>query len=302
MKVFITCNAIQGFTGSELVVVDLAIEFKRRGWDVTVGAQHYGALRKLLSLADVKTVALKDGYPEGPFDLAWFHHNNTLGRVAAWPACKKIYSSLSPVTTLERPPKGLKCIDLFLANSLETVDALTKSGHNPIHLFPNPASREFIHFPSRQREKLTSVAIVSNHISPETALALKALAGRGIKTAVYGDSGQRVLVTPQLLDGHDAIITIGRTVQAALVMGIPVYCYDQFGGPGYITPVNMLSAAQYNYAGRCCRTKKTAEVILLEMVTGFKSALEGMKVVTPFARERYDLKKNVDDVLQLVGL
>ena len=62
------------------------------------------------------------------------------------------------------------------------------------------------------------------------------------------------------LHGVDAVVTIGHTVQKALSRGVPAFCYDHYGGPGYILPGNAEQAADDTFSGRGSSIRGGAEI------------------------------------------
>ena len=66
----------------------------------------------------------------------------------------------------------------------------------------------------------------------------------------YFGGKNNVRITPDLLLKFDLILTIGKTVQYGLVLGIPVYNYDHFGGDGYITLQNIDFESNYGFTGK----------------------------------------------------
>jgi hypothetical protein len=75
---------------------------------------------------------------------------------------------------------------------------------------------------------------------------------------------------------------------------MPVYCYDYFGGPGYLSDSNIERAAHFNFAGRCGRRRLSAEAIADELVRGYGVAVAWVRGVDP---ERFRLERAVDRVL-----
>ncbi|PJG86508.1 hypothetical protein CVP05_01505 [Conservatibacter flavescens] len=90
---------------------------------------------------------------------------------------------------------------------------------------------------------------------------------------MIGKTTKQQQVNPALIASYDVIISIGKTVQYALLGHKPVYCYDHFGGCGYLNADNFDKAKWHNFSGRGF-DKKTAEQIASELVDGFKSALQ----------------------------
>lgn len=115
---------------------------------------------------------------------------------------------------------------------------------------------------------------------------------KGIITVFHGIADNRGAITPEILSKYDVITTIGKTVQYALALGIPVYEYDHFGGDGYITKDNVNLEEMYNFSGRATRRKLTGAEICDEIITRYEFALQHVKYLMSYAH-RYSLSKNV---------
>src|SRR5690606_34932125 len=163
------------------------------------------------------------------------------------------FSSLSPYELLECPPLYADSLTHVLANSHETREVIEGYGipAGSITVMPNCITREWeSHGLRRLPAAPRKLAVVSNHVPAEVMAAISRLQGAGVQVVIHGHGHDARRVSPALLADVDVVLTIGRTTQAALSQGIPVYCYDRFGGPGYITTDNFERAAFYNFSGR----------------------------------------------------
>ena len=73
---------------------------------------------------------------------------------------------------------------------------------------------------------------------------------------------------------------------------VPVYCYDHFGGPGWLSADNLDLAGQKNFSGRGF-ARKTSEVIAQEIVNGYQESLLGLDALRNHAANHQDLRKNL---------
>ena len=90
----------------------------------------------------------------------------------------------------------------------------------------------------------------------------------------YGRTGDEVKrITPSRIAKSDLVISIGKTIPYALVSRIPVYVYDHFGGPGYLSSQNFEMAALYNFTGRCSNRKLSAKEIFDEVIEGYAAGV-----------------------------
>lgn len=306
-KVLVTNYMLRGFTGSELAAVDLAAEFASRGWDAALACFDLGgALAARIKELGIRTLDLRACRPEN-FDLLWLQHFETADACLldrGLNAERAVFSCLSPYDLRETPPAWADSLSLVLANSPETADMLTGLGleRGSIDVFPNPAPAAFFSCAPRPAAAgQPRFAAVSNHLPEELRLAGEALRASGAVFDHIGEGGGAALVTPELLGRYDAVVTIGRTVQAALAMGLPVYCYDRFGGPGYIDPANLAAAADFNFSGRDLRRKLAPGDLAAELVSGYRAAAAAAPALKAFAAQKYSLPSRLDAVLARLG-
>lgn len=145
--------------------------------------------------------------------------------------------------------------------------------------------------------KPLNIGIVSNHIPSELSEAAKLLQQDGINVHSFG-IGQKNYkrLTREDVQNFDAIITIGKTVQYGILSRRPVYCYDRFGGPGYITSRNISKALAHNFSGRCCSRKLTPFELKTEILDNFKSCLSDVNLLAETCKEKFSLEKFVEKI------
>ncbi|ROW33332.1 hypothetical protein [Neisseria animalis] len=165
----------------------------------------------------------------------------------------------------------------FVANSEETREKLSSFGIPPqqVTVSHNAAPDEFVQA-NTGLAQLKKIAVISNHPPTEMVEAAKLLGQNGVTVDFIGMRTTQVEITPQLIGGYDVIVTIGKTVQYALLSHKPVYCYDHFGGCGYLNHDNFEIAKHHNFSGRGF-SKKNAGEIALELVSLFADSFEFAK-------------------------
>lgn len=297
------------WSGSEILVLELCESLRRRGAEVVVYANHWGQtlwdrFREIgaETTDDPSAIRLFD------FDFVWIqHHTGALFDLTiderSCPSTKVVFAHLSPYEPLESPGFVLESTiaDLSLCNSEETRDTLLDSRleRDDTRLFPNPAPDAFFeHARTEWASRLRNVVVVSNHRPDELAAALTILrTEHGVTSDVFGvDGGIFERITPEILARYDAIITIGKTVQYGLASRIPVFCYDRFGGPGYLSDESFDCARRFNFSGRCTNRTLEAAVIAAELVRGFPAAAAW---AARFDAEPFRLEHAIDRLLEL---
>lgn len=283
MRALLCTNHLAMWSGSELVILDLAEALRARRWKVRVVTN---AVSMALAQAFRASNIGLDTHPQRcrafDFDLVWVQHH--MGPLldftfdeASGPATRFVFAHLSSYTDLEQPGFIVESLlaDLIVCNSVETrsvvVDADIRD--RPCHLFQNPAPSSFQirrFEPSHSRPR--RIVSISNHLPDEMDDALTILsATHGIEVLKIGQRGNTYeRVTPERIMGFDVVVTIGKSVQYAMAAGIPVYCYDRFGGPGYLNPRASQLAEQHNFSGRCTPVKRGAHDLVMDLLNGYE--------------------------------
>ncbi|MBB5324202.1 hypothetical protein HNQ34_001295 [Anoxybacillus tepidamans] len=310
-KILLTTHHLKNFAGSELVIFDLAKFFKDYlCYDVTVISFLFdNPIKQKFIENNITVINVLEGELENKeYDLLWSQHFPTfyysiykLGVKAD----KIIYSSLSPFEPLESIPLIPFNINLYLANSQETRDAMMKQGidSDKIFIFHNSVSGEYFNvFQKWKQCKLEKICVVSNHIPKEIYDLVTTFENNNVKVDLYGHGHNFTLLTAQKLAEYDLVITIGRTIQMAMAAGIPFYCYDYFGGPGWIDEKNFSRAEYYNFSGRCTGKRRESQEIYRDILQGFEKAFNRREYFYNLASNKYLLDKNIFKVLEKIGL
>lgn len=301
-RALVLTNHLHALGGSEVLSLEVAETLVGMGYDVHV---HTNALAAGMRAHTDARITLSDA-PEFPdlfsYDLVWAHHHLLPLCLAnrEWPAAPRtrvVSAHLSPYEPFEHVGLGFaqKLGATFVANSAETqarLQAMLGEQAQVINLY-NACPDTFWADPTPSDGRLRSVLLVSNHLPQEVVTACDQREMDGVRVSRVGFGGEILRIKPEVLQGFDAVLTIGKTVQYALKVGKPVYCYDRFGGPGWLTPDNMGRAEAFNFSGRCCRTTRSAQAIAQELQQGYAAALEGL----PSLRSDYCGKYSLNDVL-----
>lgn len=300
-KVLILNSFIKQFTGSEIVTLELAEYFFSLNNEVTVASFSIAnPLFNEFNKRGINVISLYELEHNSHYDIIWSHHFTTIEYCIFEKnvsADKVIFSSLSGFTELECPPLVLDKITHLLVNSIENKRSLEDIGfcRDDIYLFPNPAPSVFFEKNYCLKDTISKIAIISNHIPSELVEAKLLLENNNISVDVYGFGYNEVLITKNILSNYDAVITIGKTVQYCLAIGLPVYCYDMFGGYGWLIKEHFKQAAIYNFSGRGASIKKSGEDIFREVSEEYKK--DDFKFYREEAYDKYNLDKVVSSIL-----
>lgn len=302
-NLLITLWYADGLHGGVKYSAELGNFFHSLGYNVYLcGVVTNDFAKEFFAKNNVTLVNVTDFPMDISFDLVWAHHWPILPHLINRGLKYKriINSCISHTVLVERPIWFGDNIDLYLMLSKEALSAITSNHDIPkdkIRLLPNTAPDYFFEYKFAPRGKLQCIAVVSNHPPREIMDAAEILKSRGYNVVIYGLQTKSVDITPEILAAHDVIVTIGKTVQYSLAMGIPVYNYDHFGGSGYITPQNIDEEEDFNFAGRSHRTKKSGEQIANEIIHEFPAVSQHRTELKNIADSRYRLSTQINAIL-----
>lgn len=310
-KILITNNHFRELKGSEILTLELIEFFAKIGWEVTIYSNLYlspiadecARINGKLNISDEDDLIFNDD-----FDLIWIQHSVLPSSVIMKLGTKGLYSNIIwnhmssfvhqelPIfTDLEK-----QITDISLAISDEVKDQLIHYGllKEKILNFNNPAPDSFFDYRRETilSENLKSVAIVSNHIPDELLDTLSLLHKAGIRVKHFGGK-QAQRITPIILKDYDAIITIGKTVQYGLALGIPVYEYDYLGGCGWLNADNFKQELAFNFSGRPFQRKLNAFQIMQELINGYRYALDFINSLSDTELSKFKLSYCLDAIL-----
>ncbi|WP_449549800.1 glycosyltransferase [Lelliottia amnigena] len=314
-RILITINHFHELKGSEIVTLEIAETFLNLGWHVTI---YTNLFLPPLSLETLKLPHQERLYiPTEPnedmdqdFDIIWIQHNllpPSLIRSLMNEGIKSyiIWHHMSSYIHIELPL--LHDIENTISDVVTVISEEVKNRvidfgikREKIIIFDNPAIDTFAFHPKKNNVNSypNSLALVSNHLTTEVKEAAKILNHQGITVYHFGEGGQSKRITPEDLYPFDAVLTIGKTVQYALSLGIPVYEYDHFGGAGWITKNNIINEAKTNFSGRTTSTIKTGSLIAEEIITNFSTAKIYAEENAFVHAEKYRLSNQLSKILQ----
>lgn len=268
MKILLSNLHLKEFGGSELVTVELAEYYASLGHEVTlyspmIGAPLITAIKRHNVALVVKEPSLDELYS---FDIIWSHHGLLLETINAKNKLAHqliISNHMSSFLEVEQPSYSFDYVDIILANSQETRAKMSELHRVRCRLFQNPA-RPASFKSNKKRPKPLGLS-VSNH-RPAELLATMAKYQSTVDFELFGMRTQNYKrITTDLIAeiDPDFIICNGKTTQQGLVLGVPIFLYDSFGGPGWLNEENFELAEFYNFSGRGFSKKTDFSEILL---------------------------------------
>lgn len=312
-SILITQGELVQYAGSEIITLELAEYFSQKGSRVDILSGHIGLPIKK-EFTRLKNVSLHTTTQKINFnnlDLVWIHHNlipSEIIKLATSGSLKSrvVFHHMSSVLPLEAPFYPIiekELADLILFNSYLTKNAIeskTKDISLSGEVFNNPAPEKFYKArPELNKEKPRKILVVSSHAPKEIITATNMLKRRNISIEFMGEGRLREFrcVTPKDIINADVVITIGKTVQYCVLSGTPVYCYDHFGGPGYLSRRNFLKAAEYGFSGKGF-SMKTPTVITQDILGQYRRSQIDAKYIKNMHSADYLMPARIDMVLK----
>lgn len=287
----------QKYTGSELHTLEIANEFNKMGYEVTICtfSKTFPLLGKSKQFKIIEFPNEK--LNEDHFDILFIQHFPIFDYLCTHYSIYYKYiiiSKLSSFNSFESLPKSFETADLISVVSKECANSISNFTNN-YFIFKNSVSQEYFNFFTENKTyDLKNIAVISNHVPDELYQLNNELHNYNID--YLGVQNTPVLVTPNLLTNYDLVITIGRTVQQCFACGTPVYVYDHFGGPGYITKDNLNKSEDYNFSGRGFK-KKSVNEIKKDILNNYINNLSNLAFFNQYALSNFSLENTFKSMM-----
>lgn len=317
--ILITQLRLFDFAGSETVTLELAEEFSRRGATVSVVTGGFGEpiVGEFEKIKNVRLYGVNDpnfvkAYKKQPVDVAWIHHQIIPDVVLENATSTKfVFNHMSAMLGIEMPifyDIEHALADRIIFNSQGTLNKTAEQGYvkrgDPrLGVLYNASPRRFVNSTLSENATLTCVGIVSNHIPEEAEKALDILEEQhGITVFRFGAHTEiRKRIEPSDIAKCDVVFTIGKTVQYAIAGNRPVYCYDRFGGPGYLNKDNVELAMKRNFSGRGF-SQRSGQEIAQEIIEGYVDARAYTTELSDSVRDTINLEFRIDQILETLAV
>lgn len=296
MKALILTNHFQEYTGSEIQALEIYQYFRKKNIDVKIYANSLG--QQLIQHIDIKDI-IEDvsEIKVEEFNFIWAQHAIFSMLFKNKPTFNHgihIFSvHLSPYEIMELTAINyMKEIGAtFIANSEETKDKLLEFNvdSEKIVVSYNCAPKKFQN--GQIPHKINNILAISNHLPDELSKALLKLENE-FSVQVIGMKHEKILISPELLNKYDLIISIGKSVQYGILNNKFIYCYDRFGGPGFLTDQNFETAKYYNFSGRGFNKKSVNQIY--EEIINFKPN----QYIKNIYKENFELEVFMDKLMK----
>lgn len=302
-------------TGSELHVTELAMQFKKNGWDVSCFTLVKGyPLQEHLENQGIKIITAFENEDEleSSYDVLFAQHkcvseylinsHNISFNVVALSIL-----GLASVTEHESLPYYKNEADLlfFISEEAKTSCNLSNEFKSKSFIFPNYATKEYFFENNRSFPQTPQkIAVISNHIPKEIYEFKELMRGVPVSVELFGYETKSIELSPEILHQYDLVISIGKTAQNCFASKTPFYCYDHFGGPGFISLETIATHEKQNFSGRSCPTKRSAQELKDDIMDNYQNAVKEIDRIHAYALQNYSftshcqtLEKNIELLL-----
>ena len=309
MRILLGTNHFQEVAGSELVIQEFAELFVHAGHEVVIAANFVGQpMQGMAARAGVTTCLASAELNALEFDLVMVINQiaprlSYAASEAMRPATRFVFLHVDLNFTLSQPGlvhEPLLADEIWL-HSKEAKDYFIGEGlpEEKVRLFHNAAPPRFWRPERKYREHPAHVAIISNHLPVELAGMAVLLREQGMTVTHYGRGGDTYgRIGPRALLESDVVVSIGKTVPYCLASRTPVFLYDHFAGPGYLSAENFERAAWFNFSGRCSRAPRSAEQLATELGEGYAGGVAFMQELPDSQRGSYRLRPQLMKLLE----
>jgi hypothetical protein len=269
LRVLITNYCLDGYTGTEIFVRDLALELKRQGHIPIVYASSLGGVSKELSTSDIPvTTSLKklDFQP----DIIHGHFRyETLSAISRFPDTPAIYFVHDYRNWLNIPPRHSHIFRYFGVSELCQM-RLRSSGipENKIGRVYNFVDIERYTPRGPLPEKPHRALVFSNYATPDTYLpaVIEACRVAGLDLDVVGDGVGKPVVNPETILGqYDIVFAKSKAAMEAMAVGNAVVLCDFAGVGPMITTGDFMSLREMNFGYQSLTEAHTAENLLKQI-------------------------------------
>jgi len=304
MKILVTNYFLRNFTGSEINTLQICSALNKLGHQADAGTFFFNEpIKRKFQERNIRVKnLLQSDLQLESYEFFWTHHIHTINHLIVQETLKStkiIYSCLGPFSSLAAAPIYHNELNCILSNSRGNNDVLLTEGldKNKIRYFPNFSPESYFSQAKAQHSKSPSrIAVISNHPPQEISKFSKIAKGNGQMVDFIGQNANHVYVDPDVIKKYDLVISIGKTVQYCFALRVPIYCYDHFGGPGFITPDNIQFEEFYNFSGRGTNRKLSGQEILTDIAGNYSGALNQLEFLYEYGKEHFTLENNIQEL------
>ncbi len=295
MRILLTNTRLEGRSGTETYVRDLALGLQRRGHAPMIYTPRPGALAEALRAQGIPVVTDPFELEEAP-DLIHGHHAlETLTALNAFPGCPGLFLLHDAVAATDAPPRHPRLLHTYAVDEA-CADRLRDAGLPVAGLLPNAVDLDRFRprgpLPERPRRALvfSNYARTGNHLEAIQASCRQA----GLPLDVVGEGVGRFAAEPEtLLGDYDLVFGKARCALEAMATGCAVILCDFAGFGGLVTRDRVAALRPLNF-GRRALAEPIDAARILQAIQAYDA--QDAAAVSAWIREEAALPRLLDRV------
>ena len=254
MKILITNTRLNEFTGTEIVVRDLALELQRQGHTPLVYSPLLGAIAQEIKNHGIEVASKLTSLSCVPDVIHGHHHPLVVEALLHFPSLPAVYVCHSAIAEIDEPfyfPRILRyvAVDNYCKPRLENSDGIPTQR---IQVILNAVDLRRFQPRSALPPKPRRALVFSNYASRYTHLPAVRRACRrmGLELDVLGDLAGTCVADPEsVLPGYDLVFAKARCALEAMACGNAVVLCDFVGVGPLVTSENFDHLRALNFGG-----------------------------------------------------
>jgi hypothetical protein len=246
LRILFTNNELDLRGGSELVILDLAKEFQRRGHLPIAYSRRLGVVAKTLRDACIPVISDLNLLGSKPDIIHGQHHVEAMSAMLHFPDVPAIYVCHGWLPWQEKPPI-FSNIQKYLAVGRQTRESIVTNCGVPseeIEIISNFVDIKKFQLKKNFNGVPQSALILDNNVTPKSGYVecvKTACAKAGIeKVDIVGRSaGNSIDNLHSELPKYDLVFALGRSALEAMSVGCSVIIASPFGAQGLVTSENV---------------------------------------------------------------
>jgi len=249
LRILLTNAFLDRYTGTEVVVRDLALEFQRQGHEPVVYSPRLGAVAQQLRAAGIRVTDNLHAIPNVPDIIHGQHHAPVMKALAHFPDTPAIYVCHDATSPLDEPllfPRILQhvAVDMRCRRRLETNSAIPR---DRITIIENAV--DLLRFlPRAPLPDVPRTALIFSNARRQFRAIEQACRQHGLTLHALGRGSRNDIPNHEsVLPEYDIVFAKARCALEALCVGAAVVLCDVAGAGPLVNISNMAELRRMNF-------------------------------------------------------
>lgn len=299
LRILFTNNSLGTRAGTEMALLDLATEFRRRGHlPVAYTRGTHGEMAEALRKACIPVIANLNALGAVPDIIHGQHHIEAMSAMLHFPTVPAIYACHGWLPWQESPPRFFSIQKYVAVGELTRESIVTCCNVPPddVEIIPNAVDLQKFRLKPSAAARPRSAVIFDNHVTEDSGYAQTvrlACERAGIERIdIIGSGAKNSVADPEhRIATYDLVFAVGRSAVEAMCVGCAVIIANPLGAYGLIDPSNVESL--FGRFGLSSQTEDRLDTDFLHAEI-LKYRPEDAMAVARFIRDRVDLRLAAD--------